>query len=154
MSGAFRIAAAQYPIEFIGDWATYEAKIARWVEDAAHNRARLLVFPEYFSMELASLFAPEIHGSLPDQLAALQDLLPNFLELFATQAPKLAARLLRREAAITQLASQRALPIRSSCFRPLSMKARRSSAINSLSLPTAAAKEAFRAPGSYAMGIN
>ena len=88
MSGAFRIAAAQYPIEFIGDWATYEAKIARWVEDAARNRARLLVFPEYFSMELASLFAPEIHGSLPDQLAALQDLLPNFLELFATQARK------------------------------------------------------------------
>jgi len=88
MSGAFRIAAAQYPIEFLGDWATYEAKIAHWVGEAAGNGARLLVFPEYFSMELASLFAPEIHGSLPDQLAALQDLLPDFLALFGAQARK------------------------------------------------------------------
>lgn len=86
MSGPFRIAAAQYPIEFLGDWATYETKIARWVGDAAANGARLLVFPEYFSMELASLFAPEVHGSLPGQLAALQDLLPKFLALFAAQA--------------------------------------------------------------------
>ncbi len=86
MSGPFRVAAAQYPIEFLGDWATYETKIARWVEDAVGNRARLLVFPEYFSMELASLFAPEIHGSLPDQLAALQELLPKFLALFRAQA--------------------------------------------------------------------
>lgn len=86
MSKPFRIAAAQYPIEFLGDWATYEAKIARWVEDAKRNGARLLVFPEYFSMELASLFAPEIHGSLPAQLAALQDLLPDFLALFGAQA--------------------------------------------------------------------
>ena len=59
MNGPFRIAAAQYPIEFLGDWATYETKIARWVGDAARNGARLLVFPEYFSMELASLFAAQ-----------------------------------------------------------------------------------------------
>jgi len=86
MSGPFRIAAAQYPIEFLGDWETYEAKIARWVVEAAGNGARLLVFPEYFSMELASLFEPAIHGSLSGQLVALQDLLPRFLELFAAQA--------------------------------------------------------------------
>src|SRR6185369_10981766 len=85
MSGPFRIASAQYPSEFLGDWATYETKIARWVGEAASNGARLLVFPEYFSMELASLFPPEIHGSLPDQLAALQELLPKFLALFGAQ---------------------------------------------------------------------
>ena len=86
MSGPFRIAAAQYPIEFLGDWETYEAKISRWAAEAAGNGARLLLFPEYFSMELASLFEPAIHGSLPGQLAALQELLPRFLELFGAQA--------------------------------------------------------------------
>ncbi len=85
---AFRIAAAQYPIEFLGDWTRYEAKIVRWVEEAARNGARLLLFPEYFSMELASLFPAEIHASLPAQLPALQTVLPRFLELFATQAKR------------------------------------------------------------------
>jgi predicted amidohydrolase/GNAT superfamily N-acetyltransferase len=85
---AFRIAAAQYPIEFLGDWARYEAKIARWVDEAARNGARLLLFPEYFSMELASLFPAEIHTSLPAQLPALQSVLPRFLELFAAQAKR------------------------------------------------------------------
>jgi predicted amidohydrolase len=79
----FRIATAQYPIEFLGEWARYEAKIGRWVGAAAAEGAQLLLFPEYFSMELASLFAAEVHGSLPAQLAAMQDLLPRFLELFA-----------------------------------------------------------------------
>jgi predicted amidohydrolase len=88
MSGRFRIAAAQYPIDFLGEWSTYAAKIARWVGDAASNGARLLVFPEYFSMELASLFEPEVHGSLPAQLPALQEVLPKFLALFAAQAQK------------------------------------------------------------------
>jgi predicted amidohydrolase len=86
VSTLLRIAAAQYPIDFLRDWAEYESKIARWVAEAATGGARLLVFPEYFSMELASLFAPEIHASLSMQLVALQDLLPGFMELFARQA--------------------------------------------------------------------
>jgi len=86
MTQAFRIAAAQYPLEFLGDWARYEAKISRWVDEAARNGARLLLFPEYFSMELASLFPAEIHASLPAQLPALQTVLPQFLDLFAAQA--------------------------------------------------------------------
>jgi len=83
---AFRIAAAQYPIEFLGDWGHFEAKIARWIDEAVHNGAKLLLFPEYFSMELASLFPAEIHSSLPAQLPALQTALPQFLELFADRA--------------------------------------------------------------------
>jgi predicted amidohydrolase len=86
MSAAFRIAAAQYPIEALRDWAKYEAKIAHWVGDAAAHGARLLVFPEYFSMELAALFAPEVQASLRAQLEAMQDLLPKFLDLFAAQS--------------------------------------------------------------------
>lgn len=86
MTQAFRIAAAQYPIDFLGEWQRFEDKISRWVDEAARNGARLLVFPEYFSMELASLFPAEIHGSLPAQLPALQTALPQFLELFADRA--------------------------------------------------------------------
>jgi predicted amidohydrolase len=86
MSTRFRVASAQYPIEFLGDWQRYEEKIGRWVDDAVANGARLLVLPEYFSMELASLFPAEVHASLPAQLPALQELLPRFLDLFAAQA--------------------------------------------------------------------
>ena len=86
MTRPFRIATAQYPIDFLGDWARYASKIAQWVGEAARNGARLLLFPEYFSMELASLFPAEIHGSLPAQLPALQDVLPQFVALFAAQA--------------------------------------------------------------------
>jgi len=88
MTGPFRVATAQYPIEFLGDWSRYAAKIERWVGEAAASGAKLLLFPEYFSMELASLFAAEIHGSLPAQLPALQNVLPDFLDLFAAQAKK------------------------------------------------------------------
>jgi predicted amidohydrolase len=88
MTQPYRIASAQYPIEFLGDWSTYEAKIARWVDEAVRNGARLLVFPEYFSLELASLFRAKIHTSLPAQLPALQDVLPRFISLFADQAKK------------------------------------------------------------------
>ena len=77
-----RVAAAQYDIDFLGAWAAYERKIERWFDDAASGGARLLLFPEYFSMELASLFAPDVYGSLSRQLDALQDVLPQFLALF------------------------------------------------------------------------
>lgn len=86
MTTPYRIAAAQYPIEFLGDWSRYEGKIGTWVEAAARGGAKLLLFPEYFSMELASLFPAEVHASLPAQLPALQELLPQFLALFAAAA--------------------------------------------------------------------
>jgi predicted amidohydrolase len=88
MTVPFRIASSQYPIEFLGDWPRYEAKIERWVDEAVRAGAKLLLFPEYFSMELASLFPAEVHASLPAQLEALQELLPRFVALFAGQARK------------------------------------------------------------------
>ncbi|MEP6485505.1 MAG: carbon-nitrogen hydrolase family protein, partial [Rudaea sp.] len=88
MTTNFRIAAAQYPIDFLGDWTTYEAKISRWVAEATAQGARLLVFPEYFSMELASLFSTDVYGSLSAQLVSMQTLLPDFLKLFSAQAQR------------------------------------------------------------------
>ncbi|GAB6048633.1 carbon-nitrogen hydrolase family protein [Methyloparacoccus murrellii] len=83
---AFRIAAAQYDIGTLESWTDYESKIRRWVSQAAAAGARLLVFPEYFSMELASLFEEDIQRSLSRQLEAMQALLPDFRKLFAETA--------------------------------------------------------------------
>lgn len=77
-----RIASAQYPIAFLGTWQRYADKVTRLVGEAADQGAELLVLPEYASMELASLFPQEVHGSLPGQLQALQECLPRFLALF------------------------------------------------------------------------
>jgi predicted amidohydrolase len=70
----FKLAAAQYPIEFLGCRQAYIAKIGRWVEEAALAGAQLLVFPEYGAMELASLFPSRVAGDLTGQLAALAEL--------------------------------------------------------------------------------
>ena len=88
MSGeqAFRLAAAQYDIGFLPDWAAYATKIQHWVSEAVGQGARFLVFPEYFSMELASLFPEPVYQSLTLQLEALQTLYPDFLALYAGQA--------------------------------------------------------------------
>ncbi|HKY82653.1 MAG TPA: carbon-nitrogen hydrolase family protein [Sphingobium sp.] len=50
-----RVAAAQYPIEPVASWSGWEAKLSRWVAEAASRRAQLLVFPEYAAMELAAI---------------------------------------------------------------------------------------------------
>jgi predicted amidohydrolase len=81
-----RLAAAQYDVAPLAGWGDYEQRIGRWVGEAAGAGARLLLFPEYFAMELASLFGPEVPLSLARQLAALQEVLRDFLALFARLA--------------------------------------------------------------------
>ena len=88
MKRTFKLAAAQYPIEFIGSWDNYRRKILALIDSALERGAHFLLFPEYFSMELASLFAPEVYRSLSAQLHALQALHQPFLELFSEQAQR------------------------------------------------------------------
>lgn len=83
-----RIAAASYPIEFLGGWQAYRAKLGAMVADAAKAGAELAVFPEYGSMELVSLLAEDVRPSLEKQLEAMQALLPDFLDLHAELATK------------------------------------------------------------------
>lgn len=83
-----RLAAAQYDIGFLESWSAYQAKAGRWVEEAVDQEAQLLLFPEYFSMELASLFPEGVYKSLSKQLEALQSLLSDFLGLYAGQAKR------------------------------------------------------------------
>ena len=83
-----RVAAAQYDISFLKSWDEYATKITRWVLGAAEHGANMLVFPEYFSMELASLFPEHVYTSLAKQLQELQTVLPEFVALFAGLAEK------------------------------------------------------------------
>ncbi|GAB6139749.1 carbon-nitrogen hydrolase family protein [Methylosoma difficile] len=77
-----KIAAAQYDVGFLANWHEYRRKVERWVVDAAGQQAKILLFPEYFSMELASLFGVDVYSSLSKQLEALQTVHQDFLDLF------------------------------------------------------------------------
>lgn len=83
-----KIASAQYDISFLENWQQYQSKIEGWVAEAVSQNAKILLFPEYFSMELASLFSKEIYSSLSRQLTAMQSLHDHFIELFGALAQK------------------------------------------------------------------
>ncbi len=83
----WRVAAAQYPIEQLADWAAYEAKLTRWVAEAADGGAALLVFPEYGAMELASL-DPATMGDLQRSIETVSALLPRVDALHAALAAR------------------------------------------------------------------
>lgn len=74
----FTVATAQYDISFFNHWNEFVDKIDSWVANAAQQGAKLLVFPEYGSMELASLFGADVYSDLQKQLHAMQELLPQW----------------------------------------------------------------------------
>lgn len=97
MVSAFRIAAAQYPIEALASWDAYGDKLTRWVAEAAEGGASLLVFPEYGAMELASLDPPSM-GDLQGSIAVVSDLLPQVDALHAELAARFGVHILAASA--------------------------------------------------------
>lgn len=77
-----KIASAQYDISFLENWANYQRKSERWVREAAENGAKILLFPEYNTMELASLFSETVYSCLKMQLIEIQTVHSAFLSLF------------------------------------------------------------------------
>ncbi len=69
-----RVAAAAYPLDWLDDWQAYEAKLKHWVHEAAENRAELLVFPEYGSIELASIYGEAVAKDIHKQVDLISDL--------------------------------------------------------------------------------
>jgi predicted amidohydrolase len=84
-----KIATAQYDISFLENWQAYQGKVESWVVEATAQDAKILLLPEYFSMELASLFGPEIYSSLSKQLAAMQSLHDDFYWAVQKSGPKI-----------------------------------------------------------------
>lgn len=82
----YKIAAAAYPIDWFEDWAAYEVKLGLWVAEAAAAGAKLLVFPEYGGMELASLLGEEGAADLEGQIDKLTEMLPEVDALHARLA--------------------------------------------------------------------
>lgn len=82
-----KVAVAQYDVGFHQSWQQYQHKINSWVDQAVKQNAQLLLFPEYFSMELASFDEP-VYRSLDKQLEAMQTLLEPFLDLYRKLAIK------------------------------------------------------------------
>ncbi len=79
-----KIATAAYPLSWVETWADYEAKITRWVVDAASQGADLLVFPEYGAMELAALSGADAAGSVQGSITAVGDWLEQGNALFSS----------------------------------------------------------------------
>jgi predicted amidohydrolase len=81
-----RVAASTYPIEAPSTFEAYAQKQARWVAAAAEQRAQLLVFPEYASVELTSVLPAAVRGELARELEGLQAHLPALIETFTRLA--------------------------------------------------------------------
>lgn len=80
------IAAAQYPIKEHNSFADWQQHTAQWVASAAGQGAQLLLFPEYGSMELVSLFSPEIREDIQRQVLEMQSLCEQFCQVFEALA--------------------------------------------------------------------
>lgn len=75
-----KIATAQYPIGYFGNLEDWKNNIREWV--ASSEDAQILMFPEYGSMEMASLFSGQIQKDLVGQIVKMNELLPDFLAHF------------------------------------------------------------------------
>lgn len=78
---SLRVAVAAYPIDFLASWAEYQAKLTRWITEAAEQGAQLLVFPEYAPLELISLLPTKLHHDVLGMRPALQAFFPDFIAL-------------------------------------------------------------------------
>jgi predicted amidohydrolase len=83
---ALRLASANYPVTFHASFDAWREHTHRWVAEAAHQGAKLLLFPEYGAMELTSLFADEIRLDLKRQLHDLGYVYDDFCGVFTDLA--------------------------------------------------------------------
>lgn len=77
-----RVAALHYVYGNVSTFAEYAAKVKALAGNALERGAKVLLFPEYGSLELI-LAAGEADAPLGGQLAAMEPFLPDFLALFA-----------------------------------------------------------------------
>jgi predicted amidohydrolase len=74
-----KICSIQYELSLLSSWSEYEKKITGLIEKGSSQRAEIVVFPEYASMELTALLSVQDTQS---QLETMQALLSSYLDLF------------------------------------------------------------------------
>jgi predicted amidohydrolase len=87
MSRTLRIAACQYQVGTITSWDAFEKKLDLVLGEAKRGGADLALLPEYFTMELATMFGATVRESLPKQLEALQPWIRKY-RLYVTDRAK------------------------------------------------------------------
>ena len=75
-----RIAALQYYVRPIQDFAQFRDQIASLVQTAADYDCDLVVFPEYFTVQLLTL--GDIRRPMDEQIRALATRVPDYIEVF------------------------------------------------------------------------
>lgn len=81
-----KVAVAKYPIQAPESFDAFSGRLARLLDEAAGQGARVAVLPEYLSLELAAIFAADIRADLNASLAASQALHADWMNLFARLA--------------------------------------------------------------------
>lgn len=81
-----KLALAQYPITQHTSIEAWRLHVRDWVLKAVFEKANVLVFPEYGSLELVSFFSSEIQKSLSLQIIEMQKYLKSFTEHYQNLA--------------------------------------------------------------------
>ncbi|HSM51342.1 MAG TPA: carbon-nitrogen hydrolase family protein [Thermoanaerobaculia bacterium] len=81
-----RVAAVQYFIRPVQSFRQFADQVAGLVDTAADYKARLVVFPEYFTVQLLTL--GDLARPIPEQVRDLAGQLPAFVELMSGLARK------------------------------------------------------------------
>lgn len=81
-------ASANYPITKHSTFEAWRAHTEGWVIDAVNQKAQVLLFPEYGSMELVSLFDDDIQADIRRQVKKLDILRGEFISVFSDIAKK------------------------------------------------------------------
>jgi predicted amidohydrolase len=89
-----RVAACEYPVQFLASWRDWERKLRRLCAGAAEAGAKLLVFPEYAAMELTSLLPEAQRVDLAASLRALQPMRDDFVAAHRAVAEELKVTIL------------------------------------------------------------
>ncbi len=74
-----RVAACEYPVEYLSSPGAWKEKLRRLCTAAAGQGATLLVFPEYAAVELTAMLPPQVRDDLRESLRALQPMREDFL---------------------------------------------------------------------------
>jgi predicted amidohydrolase len=86
MEERIRVATLQYLIRPVERWEQFEAQVTGLVETAADYKCRLVLFPEYFTLQLLTL--GDVQAKIDEQVRRLAGFVPQYVELFSALAAK------------------------------------------------------------------